>query len=53
LKRRSLVAAGNSRDIAGARQQAIQDYQAVLQSGSDSEQADIARHYLNHPYQQD
>ena len=53
LKRRSLVAAGNSRDITGARQQAIQDYQAVLQSGSDSEQADIARHYISHPFQQD
>ena len=53
LKRRSLVAAGNSRDITGQRQQAIQDYQAVLQAGSDSEQADLARRYINHPFQED
>lgn len=53
LKRRSLVAAGNSHDVGGHRQQALQDYQAVLQTGSDSEQANIARRYINRPFQQD
>jgi tetratricopeptide (TPR) repeat protein len=52
LKRRSLVAAGNSHDVSRHRQQALEDYQAVIQTGSDSEQADIARRYINHPYQQ-
>ena len=50
LKRRSLVAAGMSHDQNGNREQAIKDYQATIQIGSDSEQADIARRYINSPY---
>jgi tetratricopeptide (TPR) repeat protein len=52
LKRRSLVAAGNSRDQGGQRPQALQDYQAVLEAGSDSEQANLARRYIGSPYRE-
>lgn len=52
LKRRSLVAAGNCRDQSGERHLALKDYQAVLQAGSDSEQADIARRYMERPFQE-
>jgi tetratricopeptide (TPR) repeat protein len=51
LKRRSLIAAGMSRDQSGERGQALKDYQATIDASSDSEQADIARRYLNKPYQ--
>jgi len=50
LKRRSLVAAGMSHDQSGERQLALNNYQAAIQIGPDSEQADIARKYLNSPY---
>jgi len=52
LKRRSLVAAGMSRDLVGQRQQALKDYQATIQLASDSEQAEIARRYLDRPYRE-
>jgi hypothetical protein len=50
LKRRSLVAAGKSRDQSGERSQAVKDYQAAIEIGVDSEQADLARRFLNTPY---
>jgi hypothetical protein len=50
LKRRSLVAAGKSRDLSGDRSQAVKDYQAAIANGSDTTQGDIARRYLKTPY---
>jgi len=52
LKRRSLVAAGMSRDLNGQREQALMDYHATIQAGSDTEQADMARKYLDKPYRE-
>ena len=52
LRRRSLVAAGMSRDLSGDRQQALLDYRATIQAGSDTEQADMARKYLDKPYRE-
>jgi tetratricopeptide (TPR) repeat protein len=52
LRRRSLVAAGMSHDLSGDRQQALLDYRATIQAGSDTEQADMARKYLDKPYRE-
>jgi tetratricopeptide (TPR) repeat protein len=52
LRRRSLVAAGMSRDLSGQREQALMDYRATIQAGSDTEQADMARRYLDKPYRE-
>jgi hypothetical protein len=52
LRRRSLVAAGMSRDLSGERQQALLDYRATIQAGADTEQADTARRYLDKPYRE-
>ncbi len=52
LKRRSLVAAGKSRDLNGQRDLAIRDYQAAISNGSDTTQGDIARRLLKTPYRE-
>jgi len=50
LKIRSLVAAGECRDLNGERQQAVKDYQAAIDIGPDTSRADSARKYLRNAY---
>ena len=50
LKIRSLVAAGQCRDLNGERPQALKDYQAAIDSGPNTSRADAARKYLRQPY---
>ena len=50
LKIRSLLDAGECRDIAGERQLAIRDYQAAIDAGPNTSRADQARKYLRAPY---
>ncbi len=51
LKIRSLLAAGECRDLNKQRQQAIKDYQAAISAGSNTSRADTAKKYLRGPYQ--
>jgi len=50
LKRRSLVWGGKSRDLNGERALALRDYQAAIDAGSNTTQADIARQFMRKPY---
>ncbi len=50
LKIRSLVAAGQCRDVNGERPLALKDYQAAIDSGPNTSRADTARKYLRNPY---
>jgi tetratricopeptide (TPR) repeat protein len=50
LKIRSLVAAGQCRDMNNERQLAIKDYQAAIDAGPNTSRADTARKYLKSPY---
>ena len=50
LKIRSLLAAGECRDLKGERQKAIADYQAAIAAGPRTSRADIARKRLQSPY---
>ncbi len=50
LKIRSLLAAGECRDLNGERQQAIKDYQAAIDTGPNTSRADTARKYLRSAY---
>jgi hypothetical protein len=50
LKIRSLVDAGECRDLSGQRQLAVRDYQAAIEAGPDTSRADQARKYLRAPY---
>jgi tetratricopeptide (TPR) repeat protein len=50
LKIRSLVAAGQCRDLSGQRQKAVQNYQEAIDAGPDTTRADQARKYLRSPY---
>ena len=50
LKIRSLVAAGESRDMNGERQPAVRDYQAAIDAGPNTSRADTARKHLRTPY---
>ncbi|MGC9159107.1 MAG: hypothetical protein ACP5FH_08955 [Terracidiphilus sp.] len=52
LKIRSLVAAGECRDLNGQRALAIQDYQWAIDSGPHTSRAETARKYLHHPYKE-
>jgi len=52
LKVRSLVAAGECREVLGDRQQAIHDYQAAISAGPNTSRADTARKRLKSPYKQ-
>jgi hypothetical protein len=50
LKIRSLLAAGQCRDLNGERQLAVKDYQAAIDCGPNTSRADTARKYLRRPY---
>lgn len=50
LKIRSLLAAGECRDLNGERQLAIKDYQAAIEAGPNTSRADTARKYLRNAY---
>jgi tetratricopeptide (TPR) repeat protein len=50
LKIRSLVSAGECRDLNGERPQALKDYQAAVDAGPNTSRADTARKYLRKPY---
>jgi Tetratricopeptide repeat len=50
LKIRSLLAAGQCRDLNGERQQAVKNYQAAIDSGPNTSRADTARKYLRNAY---
>ena len=50
LKIRSLLAAGECRDLNGERQQAVKDYQAAIDNGPNTSRADQARKYLRNAY---
>ena len=50
LKIRSLLAAGECRDLNSQRPQAVKDYQAAIDSGPTTSRADTARKYLRHPF---
>ena len=50
LKIRSLLNAGECRDVAGERQLALRDYQEAIDTGPDTSRAGQARRYLRAPY---
>ncbi len=50
LKIRTLLAAGECRDLNGERQKAIEDYQAAIAEGPNTSRADTARKRLQSPY---
>jgi len=50
LKIRSLVAAGQCRDLTGERDIARRDYQMAIDAGPSTSRADTARKYLKTPY---
>ncbi|MGA2205773.1 MAG: hypothetical protein ABSG10_03470 [Terracidiphilus sp.] len=50
LKIRSLLDAGECRDLMGQRQRAIRDYQAAIDAGPNTSRADQARRFLRSPY---
>jgi hypothetical protein len=50
LKIRSLVAAGECRDLNGERPLAVRDYQAAIAAGPDTSRAGTARKYLRNAY---
>jgi tetratricopeptide (TPR) repeat protein len=50
LKIRSLLAAGECRDVHGERNLAVKDYQGAIDAGPNTSRADIARKRLRTPY---
>ena len=50
LKIRSLLAAGECRDLNGERQQAVKDYQSTIDNGPNTSRADQAKKYLRNAY---
>jgi tetratricopeptide (TPR) repeat protein len=50
LKIRSLLSAGECRDLNGERPLAVKDYQAAIDSGPNTSRADTARKRLRNPY---
>jgi tetratricopeptide (TPR) repeat protein len=50
LKIRSLLSAGECRDMNGERQLAVRDYQAAIDAGPQTSRADTARKHLRNPY---
>ena len=50
LKIRSLLAAGECRDMNGERTPAVRDYQMAIDAGPNTSRADIARKLLHSPY---
>jgi len=53
LKVRSLLAAGQCRDLGGERVLAMRDYRATIAAGPNTSRADAARRYLRSPYRGD
>lgn len=52
LKIRSLLAAGECRDVLGQRNLAVQNYQAAIDAGPATSRADTARKHLRAPYRE-
>jgi tetratricopeptide (TPR) repeat protein len=52
LKIRSLLAAGECRDMEGERQLAVKDYQAAIDAGPNTSRADTARKRLRNPFRE-
>jgi tetratricopeptide (TPR) repeat protein len=52
LKIRSLLAAGQCRDLNGERSLAVKDYQAAIDAGPTTSRADAARKYLHTSYKE-
>jgi len=50
LKIRSLLAAGECRDLNGERQLAVKDYQMAIDAGPNTSRADTARKHLSNPF---
>jgi tetratricopeptide (TPR) repeat protein len=50
LKIRSLLEAGECRDLNGERQRAVADYNAAVDAGPNTSRADTARKYMRHAY---
>jgi tetratricopeptide (TPR) repeat protein len=50
LRVRSMLAAGQCRDVAGQRQLALRDYREAIDAGPNTSRADTARRYLRSPY---
>lgn len=50
LKIRSLLGAGQCRDLAGQRKLALRDYQEAIDAGPNTSRADQAQKYLRNPY---
>ncbi len=50
LKIRSLLAAGECRDLNGERKLALRDYHAAVEAGPNTTRGDMARKYLRSPY---
>jgi tetratricopeptide (TPR) repeat protein len=50
LKIRSLLSAGECRDLNGERALAVKDYQAAIESGPNTSRAETARKYLRNAY---
>jgi hypothetical protein len=50
LKIRSLLAAGECRDLTGDRPSAVKDYQAAIGTGPNTSRADTAKKHLRTPY---
>lgn len=53
LKVRSLLAAGECRDLLGQRDKAVHDYQSAVDAGPRTSRADTARKRLKNPYHHD
>jgi tetratricopeptide (TPR) repeat protein len=52
LKVRSLLAAGECRDVVGDRAKAVTDYQGAIDAGPNTSRADVARKRLRTPYKE-
>jgi tetratricopeptide (TPR) repeat protein len=52
LKIRSLLAAGECRDLNGERSLAVKDYQWAIDAGPNTSRADTARRHLRAPYKE-
>jgi len=52
LKIRSLLAAGECRDMEGERELAVRDYKAAIEAGPNTSRADTARKRLRNPYKE-
>ena len=53
LRVRTMLAAGQCRDLTGERQLAVHDYNVAIETGPNTNRADAARKYLRSPYKDD